>query len=282
MKKVLVTGINGFVGNTLRKALKDDFYNVIGLARSSNGNQDDIIECDLVDLKSVSSAINSLRGHHIDVVIHAASKMARSDNLNDINILTDNIRIADNIAYLVNELKVPYLINLSSIAVYPNIDGEFDENSKIWPAANNDCLYGLSKFNAENILSYRLNNILENLLHLRIAIIYGEEMNANRIIPVIINAIKKNNKVVIFGNGERVLNLVEVNNLCSYIIDFIDHPVSGVVNICDQQITLDELARNLVAEHGDSKTCINIEPHGNKIKFIVSTDKLKKIKEIYD
>jgi nucleoside-diphosphate-sugar epimerase len=190
MKKVLITGINGFVGTSLRKALYNRF-NIIGLARTKIGSQDGIIECDLVDSLSLSNAIDVLRGQNIDVVIHAASKMAEAGNLNDISVLTDNIKMADNLAYLVSELKVPYIINLSSIAVYPNLDGEFDEEARVWPASNNDCFYGLSKFNVENILSYKLNKIIEYLLHLRIAMVYGEGMKASRIIPVMIDEINK-------------------------------------------------------------------------------------------
>uniref|UniRef100_UPI00404871C1 NAD-dependent epimerase/dehydratase family protein n=1 Tax=Algoriphagus sp. TaxID=1872435 RepID=UPI00404871C1 len=278
MKKVLITGINGFVGMSLQKALYGR-YDVIGLARSSNGSQKDIITCDLVDKKNVSNTVSVLRGQHIDVVVHTASKMASAGNLNDISVLTDNIKMADNLAYLVSELKVPYLINLSSIAVYPNIDGEFDEESRVWPAANTDCLYGLSKFNSENILSYRLNNIAQHLLHLRIAMIYGEGMNTSRIIPVMIDEIKKKNEVAVFGNGERVLNLVEVNNLCTYIAGYILQPVSGVINVCDLQITLGELARNLVSEYGNAETRIYVETRGNKSRFRVNADKLQKIKE---
>jgi nucleoside-diphosphate-sugar epimerase len=281
MKKVLITGINGFVGISLQKALYGR-CDVIGLARSSNGSQSNIIKCDLVDKKNVSNTVSALRGQHIDVVVHTASKMACAGNLNDISILIENILIADNIAYLVSELKVPYLINLSSTSVYPSIDGEFDEESRIWPAANTDCLYGLSKFNAENILSYRLNNIVEHLLHLRIAMIFGDDMNATRIIPVMIDEIKKKNEVSVFGNGERILNLIEVNNLCTYITGCILNPVSGVINVCDQQITLGELAKNLLAEHGNAETRIHFEPHGNKSRFRINTDKLQRIKKKYE
>ena len=66
-----------------------------------------------------------------------------------------------------NKFNPKQVINLSSIAVYPNKDGIFYETSEIRPSANNDGLYGLSKFIGENILDFKCAK--SNIVKLRLA-----------------------------------------------------------------------------------------------------------------
>lgn len=276
MKNILITGINGFVGSALLNNLSKE-YNIIGIGRKNFDFDYTYVYCDLIDSNNLESAIDTLKQYKIDIIIHAASKMASNENVNDINILLENIKLSENVATLTKELGVDYFINLSSSSVYPNIDGEYSEESKICPATNSDCFYGLSKFNAENILTFQVGSILNNLLHLRISMIYGDGMNENHIIAVFKNDIIKKNKLILFGEGERLINLIDINSLCEYVKYFIENPLSGIVNISKECISLNELAKTLVKEFGNNKTDILIQKKGNKNKFIINITKLKKI-----
>jgi nucleoside-diphosphate-sugar epimerase len=276
VKNILITGVNGFVGSALLNNLSKD-YNIIGIGRKKGKFNYSYVYCDLIDSNCLKSAIEILKQYKIDIIIHAASKMSTNENVNEINVLIDNIRLSENVAKITKLLNIPYFINLSSSSVYPNIDGEFSEESNIWPARNTDCFYGLSKFNAENIFTFQLESILNNLLHLRISMIYGDGMNENRIIAVFKNDIIKKNKLTLFGEGKRLVNLIDINSLCKYIKYFIDNPLSGIINISQECVSLNELAGNLVKEFGNKDTEIIIEKKGNKNKFIINVTKLKKI-----
>ena len=276
MKNILITGVNGFVGSALLNNLRKE-YNIIGIGRKNFDYDYTYVYCDLIDSNNLECAIDKLKQYKIDIIIHAASKMASNENVNDINILLENIKLSENVATLTKKLGIDYFINLSSSSVYPNIDGEYSEESKIWPAQNSDCFYGLSKFNAENILTFQLGSILVNLLHLRISMIYGYGMNENRIIAILKNDIIKKNKLILFGEGQRLINLIHINSLCEYVKYFIENPFSGIVNISNECISLNDLAKTLVKEFGNNKTDILIQKKGNKNKFIIDITKLKKI-----
>lgn len=276
MKNILITGINGFVGSALLNNLRKE-YNIIGIGRKNFDYDYPYVYCDLIDSNNLEFAIDKLKQYKIDIIIHAASKMASNENVNDINILLENIKLSENVATLTKKLGIDYFINLSSSSVYPNIDGEYSEESKIWPAQNSDCFYGLSKFNAENILTFQLRSILVNLLHLRISMIYGDGMNQNRIIAILKNDIIKKNKLILFGEGERLINVIHINSLCEYVKYFIENPLSGIINISNECISLNDLAKTLVKEFGNNKTDILLQKKGNKNKFIIDITKLKKI-----
>jgi nucleoside-diphosphate-sugar epimerase len=276
LKNILITGVNGFVGTALLNNLSKD-YNIIGIGRNKLKYDFTYVYCDLIDSNYLESAIEELKHYKIDIIIHAASKMASSESVNDFNILFDNIKLSENLVTITKKLSIPYFINLSSTSVYPNIDGLFSEQSKVWPAQNSDCFYGLSKFNSENIFTFQLEPILNHLLHLRISMIYGDGMNENRIIAVLKNGIIKKNKLVLFGNGERLVNLIDINSLCEYVKYFIENPQSGIINISKECISLDILGKNLIREVGNKTTETLIEKKGNKSKFMIDITKLKKI-----
>lgn len=276
MKTILITGINGFIGSSLYNLLNED-YTIIGMGRTNKQNINNFVYCDLSNSESTSNAENELNNYKIDAIIHTASKIALEENVRDINVLIENIKIAENVAILTKKLKIEYFINFSSSSVYPNVSGDFTEQSIIWPAKNSDCYYGLSKFNAENIITYHLESTLKHLLHLRISSVYGSGMNENRIIGVFKREIINTNKLTIWGSGERIINLIEIKSLCSLINHFLNNPISGVVNISKESLTLLELGKKMILEYGNPTTQMILLKQGEDNKFLLNINKLNKL-----
>ena len=140
---ILITGSGGFIGSNLINNLKNEYfilelYN--GLEYNFNENK---IVCNMQNEEHVEKLLNE--DIKIDIIIHAASVLATKDNVRDLSLFYDNIKIYENLLLIVNKFKPQKLINFSSIAVYPNKDGFFSEISEIRPSLNTECLYGLSK-----------------------------------------------------------------------------------------------------------------------------------------
>jgi nucleoside-diphosphate-sugar epimerase len=274
--KIVITGVNGFVGKKLYRVLSEK-HNVIGLYNSGNPVFENCYKADLTNEEEIDLVFGKSETNDVDVIVHLASKMANAKNTNDLDVLYSNTIMAKNIAFMAKKLNVNQVVNLSSSSVYPNIDGVYNEESIPNPSLNSDCIYGLSKLNGEIILNYFLAETDIKVTHLRASMIYGEGMDDTRLIPVIEKEIFENNSVTLFGNGERILNLVKVEKLVEYISFFIEKPLNDVLNIGDECISSLDLARQIISKKGNSETKIILKEQGSKSQFILDIRKLNKI-----
>ena len=70
-------------------------------------------------------------------------------------------------------------------------------------------------------------------------------------------SIKNNNKIIIYGNGRRILNLVHVNKLIFYIFKVLKFKnLYGKYNLSDYTISLKDIAKIIKKKYGNSKTKI--------------------------
>jgi UDP-glucose 4-epimerase len=270
--KILITGANGFIGTHVAELLERE-STVIRLTRKGIPGPNEIA-LNLTDEKAVSNALDADLIPVCDTIIHLAAGTASPDKIHDLDILIRNSVMAKSVALIAQKTRAAKLIHISSMAVYPNIDGTFSEDRLIDPSRNNDCIYGLSKFNEEVILRFFLNNTDTLISHLRLAMVYGKGMNESRIIPVMQKELRESNRITVFGNGERLLNLVEVTQAARIIQKFVkeDHP--GVFNVGDECITMEQLAMSI---NSDNKGEIRKVEKGSRVKFVLDLTKMKSV-----
>jgi nucleoside-diphosphate-sugar epimerase len=274
---ILITGSGGFIGTHLCDSLgKDHKLNRIDYFSMSASNSD-YFSVDLTDGKAAEKLIDELFKQKIDVIIHLASRMASPDKTNDLEILRENIVIAENMVSLVKKIQPKKFINFSSMAVYPNILGLFSENSLPSPQKNTDCLYGLSKYCSEVIFDFLLRNENIHIIHMRVAQVYGEGMREDRIIPVMRKELEERNTITVFGNGERESCFIEINKLTECVEYFLHQEASGIYNLGDQNLSYYDLAKIMVKQYGNEESKIVKHPKGNKEKFNLDTSKLQRI-----
>ena len=278
-KKILITGCNGFVGHELCKHLKKkyDIYGV-DLHKSKQCGIKHFSVVDLRDNKRVKDFCGDFKkGQSLNSLINLSARMMSTDRIEDISILHDNIRIAENVALLADSLRPAKVINFSSMAVYPMKSGIYKEASQIRPSLNSDCIYGLSKFCVENILSFMLRDTGVKVSNLRIAQVYGEGMRNDRIIPVMLDELEKKNMITVFGNGERVSNFIHVDRLVRIVEKFLEKDLEGIFNVGDEQLSYFELAGRLIREKGNKDSRILKKAAGSKERVYLDTTKVKEI-----
>ena len=156
--KIIITGTSGFIAKYFYTNLlkKNIIYSITSKKKLSN-KKDNIIYLNLSKKKEVIKFLKSKKINKIlkpDVVIHISSITMNIKRTMDVNILDLNNEITKNIILICKELKPSIFVNFSSTSVYPQRSGYYDENSIIKPELNNDCLYGLSKYNSEVLFSY--------------------------------------------------------------------------------------------------------------------------------
>lgn len=267
--KILLIGVSGFIGKKLYQNLTLS-HEVYGISN----NRFDKKNCFQLDLLKKNSLEIFLKNKSFDVIINLAAHMASTENINDFSLLKLNMKIQMNIINALSKLKCCYFINFSSSAVYPNISGKFDENSIIDPSANNDCLYGLAKFNGEILFNYFFNN-KHNLLNLRLGYVHGEGMNKTRIHKVFTRELNDDNQITVWGNGERVIPQISISFLVNYINNLLESRIVGTYNLIEDNSSLLEIAQKIINDLGNSKSKILKIDKGNKEKFKMDSSKIK-------
>ncbi len=273
---VMITGARGFLGKHLTNYLGEE-HNLYLTARTEGDEKIDYL--DLTSSDSADSYIKKRNGHLVEALVHMAGRLV-DDSMSQeeqMQVFEDNIAITRNTVKLVQQMGIKVLVNCSSMAVYPNMDGMFDEKSEIRMSCNSECLYGLSKFCSENIFDYSLANYCR-VVNLRLAQIYGEGMREDRIISIMKKSIMESNCVEVYGNGERISNFVSVDKICEVIGNVLKcEAVSGIYNVGGENITYLELAKQVKKRYGNDDTQIILKNAGSGAKFYLKTEKLDEL-----
>lgn len=271
---ILITGAGGFIGRYLVDRLGKT-HAVHGVYSKPNpANKSNSICLDLLDSSLVEKKFTDFsKGIQIDVLINLAASLASVHDTDNINLLRKNIIITENVVNIAKILKPSKIVNFSSMAVYPNVDGLFSEESLPGPERNPDCIYGLSKYCSEVLFDFLLRDTGVNILHLRVAQVYGEGMREDRIIPVMLKELRENNEITVYGDGERTSNFIEINKLVMIVEQLLESDVSDVYNIGDENISYSELALRLIREHGNENSSVTKVANGRREKFVLDTSK---------
>lgn len=271
--KVLILGVSGFIGRILFQYLSEH-YEVYGASRTKV----EFKNCYKLNLSDESETSDFFKNNRFDAIVNLASKMASAENQKDFDLLTENFEIQKNIIKALSHYHKCYFINFSSSAVYPNVTGSFSEGNPIDPSVNNDCLYGLAKFNSEVLFKYFFPENID-LVNLRIGYVYGDDMNPTRIHKVFEKELEKENKITVFSDGERVIPQIHVDSLSNVIAIFLENRITGIYNIADENISLLDLAKSIIKEKGNNSSRIEKISKGKNTKFRLDTTKLKKCLE---
>lgn len=264
--KILILGVSGFIGRNLYKKLSED-AEVYGLSRSKVALE----RCKTADFSKRFNIDDLFPNVKFDIVINLASVMAHSKNLLDLeDLLIGNIKITGNIIEALRTQPNIYLINFSSTAVYPNINGVFNEGSIVDPSKNADALYGLSKFNSEVLFNFLLSEG-QKLINLRTSYVYGEGMEETRIHKMFEKELKAKNTITIFGNGERMIPQVSISYLVDKVSNIIKEKPIGIKNLVEENILLQDYAKRLINEFGNDKSTLIFVEKGNRQKFRVES-----------
>lgn len=220
--KVFVTGATGFVGNALLSKLIEDGHEVTACTRSAHSDLDKCIEEIVVgDFALIKDWTSYLDG--MEVVIHLAGrahvmKEQVTDSVSEYRL---------NNTYLTSKLfrdsilmGVRRFIYLSSIKVngeYTTRDERFDNHIKKIPVDP----YGLSKYEAEELLFSQAKDTNTEFVILRPPMIYGRGVKGN-----LVSLIKLISKGVPlpFGSTKNLRSLLSLTNLVNIISVVMIHP----------------------------------------------------------
>lgn len=214
MKKILITGATGFIGNNLLNYFLKKKYFIYAILRKSkknikfdqehkiNKNFKSIIFSDIYNLKK------QLLNYKIDYVVHAATHYVKKHKSSDIKkIIESNILFPTIIIDLLCNKTIKKFINFGTVWQHYNNKKDHAYN-----------LYASSKQAFNKILDYYRNQFPKiKFYNLLISDTFGKNDKRKKLIPTIVKNYNKKKTVYIPKNLS--INLVNVK----YIIKIIEN-----------------------------------------------------------
>jgi GDP-6-deoxy-D-talose 4-dehydrogenase len=271
MKKVLITGIDGFTGVYLEDLLTKAGYDVFGFVFPKSKNKKHIL-CNIINKSDVESALNSFKP---DYIIHLAgiSFVPHDDikQIYDINFF-GTLNILD--ALLENGIRPKKIVLASSANVYGNPSVEVIDETACPVPVNH---YAISKLAMEFMARTYFDRL--NLLITRPFNYTGVGQAEQFLIPKIVRHYKEGARTVELGNLDVVREFSDVRSVVDvYERLMVCDAKSEIVNVCSGiGVSLMEIIRTMNAMAG-YEIAVKVNPdfvRTNEVeKLIGSPDKL--------
>jgi dTDP-4-dehydrorhamnose reductase len=225
MKKVVVTGANGLLGQTLiNKLLQEkDQYEVYGLSRGVNRTERvdfNYIEIDITEAAILKETIHTICP---EIIVNTAA-MTNVDACESQKEACDqlNIEVVANLAKLSEELQA-HLVHISTDFIFDGAQGYYKETDTPNPLSH----YGLSKLKSEQVLA----NSNASFTILRTILVYGlvKNMTRNNIVLWVKETLEQQKEITIVDDQYRMPTYVE--DLASACKISMDKKAQGIFNI---------------------------------------------------
>ena len=246
MKKILIIGKRGFIGNNLSKYLKKIYK---------------LRQIGFKDLKKFKSKINNFNY----IVNTSINKNYVNNKYNE--KFDNDLKISK----LINNKKIIYSF-ISTRKVYPN-KANLKENTKLIPESN----YSKNKFITEQKLTRVLKN---NLVILRVSNIIGDKSSTKNIHRTFIDVFFENiKKGIILDNGNAFKDFLAIDKFCQIFSSIIKNNLVGVYNVSiGQKVYLNDLVGWLNKYNKKKLKKIKIIKKNNNSFYLNNKKLMSKIK----
>jgi len=243
--KILVTGVNGFVGSAVLRSLIENPDNVIvgvdiadycsvNLSREKAGFL--YVEGNCTDERLMASLQEH---HHFDVIIHLAALLNKGTELSEYYaVMNANVHSTELLLRLAKHTSARFIFP-STAMVYGNSEGPFTEAMPLVPGN----YYAFSKASAEQLI--RMHHQNHSIPHVifRIGILYGPGQRGNMFIPSLVNALVSNAPFPMTA-GEQKRDFIHINDFVAALNSVLAQPeLSGTFNLSSgTPLTMKEVA----------------------------------------
>ena len=213
-KKILITGVAGFIGSNLADFLISKGFGVIGLDNLAYGVKEQVpegVDFHCVDVRS-KDIYSLLTG--VNAVFHLAAKNCISDcQVDPVETVDINITGTINVFEAARRAGVRKVIYAESSAMY--------EGSELFPTPENDInpqsFYAVSKASTAYFAEAYRRYYGQNTTALRYFNVYGPRQDYRRTIPPVISAfiiaMLQGQRPVIHGDGSKKRDFIYVDDV---------------------------------------------------------------------
>ena len=292
MKKVLVTGADGFIGSHLTEALLEKGYDVKAFTYYNSFNtwgwldmlpkeklrQAEIFSGDIRDPNGVREAMKG-----VDMVFHLAALIAIPFSYHSPDSYVDtNIKGTLNVLQAARDLNSERILITSTSEVYGT--------ARYVPIDENHPFQGQSPYSATKIGADRLAESFYRSFQLPVSIVrpfntYGPRQSARAVIPTIITQLLSGKEEIKLGSltPTRDFNYVKDTAAGFIAIAESDKTVGEEINIATQQeISIGDLAKEIIRQINlDAKIICDeqrIRPEKSEVnRLLGSNEKIKRL-----
>lgn len=232
MKKILVTGASGFIGQRFLEYNKGRY------------------EMTAISLRNTTIQDINLDGY--DVILHLAGLAHQLDEKSAHKYDQVNFELTKELSLAAAENKVGQFVHTSTIKVFGDIEGKIDNDT---PRNPNGDPYGESKLKAEKFLERIVDKNMAIAI-IRPPLVYGPGVKANMLNLMKICA---KNIWLPFKGIDNKRTMVFIDNLIEMINTIIDKTSSGIFMAGDADpVSTTKLVRSIRKSMGRSENLISI------------------------
>jgi len=204
MKKILVTGSTGFIGNELATVLFKKFpnYEIIIFGRKVKKWNSDYVKQKLKFFDFNKSKFNKY--NNFDYIIHCAALLDNKGKYDWNQYYKNNVLLLEKIIHYINFKRLVFIST-----------GSIFSSNTLNPNPNN--YYGLSKFLSEKLLEIFSVNKKKQIVIIRFPIIIGKNSSSS-LVDYFSSYIIKNKTIEIYGSGKYKRNIMHVDEAVQIII----------------------------------------------------------------
>ena len=244
MQKVVITGCNGLLGQTLVDLLiKGKEYTVVGISRGENRTDRNDFIYESVDITDKSQLQKCIEKHQPDFIVNTAA-MTNVDACEDDKegCLKLNVTAVEYLIDLCAENDI-HLVHISTDFIFDGKQGYYKETDQANPLS----YYGWSKLESENLLTN--SNISYSIL--RTILVYGKvkNMTRNNIVLWVKEMLENKKEITIVDDQFRMPTYVEDLALACKLS--IDKKAKGIFNISSSELfSIFEIAKQIAQVFG--------------------------------
>lgn len=278
-KKIIITGVNGFIGSHMAGKCLLGGYDVVGIDVASTSRMDNIAYYQLNLYED--SIVDILRKNKPFALIHCAG-------MADVNYsvqhpdsdFASNVVISRKILYAIKDSGQQIIaVFLSSAGVYGNpITNPIDENHAKRPISP----YALHKIMVEDMCEYFVRQHNLDIRILRIFSAYGAGLK-KQIFWDMGQKIKKYHKLELFGTGKETRDFIYIDDLVCAIqlVMETEKPPEIIYNVANGvEISIKNVAEIFCAECGLPEELISFnqcERLGNPVNWCADISRIKSL-----
>lgn len=214
--KLLLTGVSGYIGSHIYKSIiNDKNIELIAANRES---------FDYNNVKSIENFFINNKG--ITHIIHLAASVSNNgEDLFEVNLL--GLYKFLNIA---SKNNIKHFIFASTNNVYNSLHGEpICEKQPCEPDLNNK--YGFSKYMGELLIKDFCQNRGILFSNVRIADVYGPNQKHGNLIKAIVENVRENKPLQIYGAGKRVRDYIYIQDVVDGLLYITKNELTGNYNL---------------------------------------------------
>ncbi len=292
MKKILITGVAGFIGSSLAEKLISS-YEIVGLddfsdyyspstkrqnvANLQKNKSFKIYEGDICDEKILDKIF---RNHEIEKIVHLAARAGVRPSLENPGLyMKVNVLGTNNVLKYACASKIKQFIFASSSSVYGN-------SAKV-PFSENDPLdrpispYAVSKIVGEKLCWFYNNaHHLKKTTILRFFSVYGPKGRPDMAPYIFTRKILNNESINIYGDGSQARDFTYIDDIVDGIIKAIKKPFDfEIVNLGNSYPVLVSKLIQIIEETTGKRAKIKFQPArlGDVEKTYADISKAKKM-----